>query len=70
MYIKVCDRCGRQTNNGPAFLLPTTVKNGTYQIGGVWFGEDVVLCDDCLKDFKDFQYNHDSFKIEWVKTNE
>ena len=70
MYIKLCDRCGKQTNNGPAFLLPTTVKNGAYQIGGVWFGEDIVLCDDCLKEFEDFRYNHKSFELKWVEKNE
>ena len=24
MYIKLCDRCGRVTKNGPAFLLPVS----------------------------------------------
>ena len=41
MYIKICDRCGKQTNNKPAFLIPVDRENGSLNIGGVWFGEDV-----------------------------
>ena len=70
MYIQLCDRCGKQTDNGPAFLVPTTVKDGRYQIGGVWFGDGVVLCDDCIEDFENFMINHKHFTIEWVETNE
>ena len=70
MYIKVCDRCGKQTNNKPAFFTPTNEENGSLQIGGQWFGNDVTLCDECLKDFDNFRYNHKKFKIEWVEVND
>ncbi len=61
MYIKLCDRCGRKTNNKPAFLIPTKTNNGSLQINGEWFGEPVILCNNCLIDFEDFLYDHESF---------
>lgn len=70
MYIKVCDRCGKQTNNKPAFLTPTDEENGSLHINGQWFGNDITLCDECLKDFDNFRYNHKKFKIKWVEVND
>lgn len=62
MYIKLCDRCGRVTNNGPAFLLPTDKEHGTYQYNGTWFGDKgVVLCNNCLDDFEKFRTEHEIF---------
>ncbi len=62
MYIKLCDRCGRVTKNGPAFLLPTDRDHGTYQFNGTWFGDNaVVLCNNCLDDFKKFNTIHEAF---------
>ena len=62
MYIKLCDRCGRVTENGPAFLLPTDKEHGTYQYDGIWFGDKAVcLCNNCLHDFEKFRTNHEIF---------
>ncbi len=63
MYIKLCDRCGRKTDNKPAFLLLATkgANNGIVQVGGEWFGESVTLCNNCLIDFEDFRLNHENF---------
>lgn len=61
MYIKLCDRCGRVTKNGPAFLLPD-YENGHYQFNGVWFGDNgVTLCNNCLDDFENFRTEHERF---------
>ena len=59
MYIKLCDRCGRKTDNKPAFLIPD--KSGSLQVNGEWFGEPVILCNNCLIDFEDFRVNHENF---------
>ena len=69
MYIKVCDRCGRVTNNRTAFLIPTTKDNGSYQIDSVWFGDPVVLCNFCLKEFRNFRYTHESFNHNLATDN-
>ena len=61
MYIRLCDRCGRKTNNKAAFATSVNRENGTVMIDGVWFGETIVLCNNCLKDFEDFRYNHERF---------
>lgn len=61
MYIKVCDRCGRVTKNKATFLLPTSKENGSYFIDNTWFGEPITLCNNCLKEFDDFRYNHNNF---------
>lgn len=55
MYIKICDICGRRTKNGPAFLVPTDRQHGSYQVDGAWFGEPIVLCNNCLMDFDEFR---------------
>lgn len=71
MYIKICDRCGQQTNNLPAFLLPTTKDRSSYCVDKQWFGDPITLCDDCLTEFENFRYNHKKFKIQLVEeTNE
>ena len=70
MYIKLCDRCGRPTNNNAAILTPSTKENGSLHIGGTWFGNDITLCDDCIEDFENFMKNHKHFTIEWVEINE
>ena len=59
MEIIVCDRCGRKTKNGPAFLLQE--KTGPYLVGTYRFGNPVILCNNCLIDFEDFRLNHKSF---------
>jgi len=62
MYIKLCDRCGRITKNGAAFLLPTTVNHGSYQVNGTWFGgEGTCLCNNCLEEFSNFMANHEVY---------
>ena len=62
MYIKLCDRCGRVTKNGPAFLLPTDREHGTYQFNGAWFGDKAIcLCNNCLDEFEDFRTEHERF---------
>ena len=59
MYIKVCDRCGRKTNNKTTFFL--LVDDGSMQIYEGQRGESITLCNNCLIDFEDFRYNHESF---------
>ena len=66
MYIQLCDRCGRKTNNKAAFATPADRENGTLMINGVWFGETVVLCNNCLRDFEDFRYNHERFNSNFI----
>lgn len=62
MYIKLCDRCGRVTENGPAFLLPSDREHGSYQVNGTWFGDKAVcLCNNCLDDFEKFRTEHEVF---------
>lgn len=62
MYIKLCDRCGRVTSNGPAFLLPSDRENSTLQVNGVWFGDKTIcLCNNCLDEFEDFRTKHERF---------
>lgn len=62
MYIRLCDRCGRGTKNGLAFLLPVQPKNGQYQLNGTWFGEEgVCLCNNCLVEFEKFRTEHERF---------
>ena len=61
MYIQCCDRCGRVTKNKPAFLLPGDKDNYTYQLNGIWWGDPVVLCNNCLQDFDKFRYEHERF---------
>ena len=62
MYIKLCDRCGRVTENRVAFLLPTDREHGSYQFNNVWFGDKgVVLCNNCLDDFEKFRTEHEVF---------
>lgn len=71
MYIKLCDRCGKQTSNGPAFLTPTSETQGSYRVNNTWFGEPVCLCEECLEDFNNFRYNHKKYKIKFIEeTNE
>ena len=59
MEIIVCDRCGRKTKNGPAFL--PREQNGLYHVESCYFGKPVILCNNCLIDFEDFRLNHESF---------
>ena len=63
MYIKLCDRCGRVTENKVAFLLPNKDQSdGSYYWGGVWFGNNgVCLCNNCLDDFEKFKTEHEVF---------
>ena len=62
MYIKLCDRCGRVTGNRAALLLPSKIgEQGGYQYNGVWFGEGVTLCNNCLDDFEKFYTEHEVF---------
>ena len=67
MYIKLCDRCGRKIDNKPAFLL-LAENGGNYQVNGQW-GEPVILCNNCLIDFEDFRYNHESFNKQFIEEN-
>ena len=67
MYIKICDRCGRKTNNLPAYLLPSTKETGGYCVDKQWFGKPVCLCDECLEEFKIFQTRK---KFHWEYTEE
>lgn len=67
MYIKLCDRCGKQTTNKPSFLVPVTSVEGSLQVDGAWFGESVCLCDDCVEDFNNFRYNHKKYKINFTE---
>jgi len=59
MYIKLCDRCGRKTNNKTTFFFLT--DSGSTQIYEGQFSEPITLCNNCLIDFEDFRYNHQSF---------
>ena len=70
MYIKICDRCGRQTVNKPSFLLPTIEEKGSYRVDNQWFGEPVCLCDECINDFNDFRFSHKYYKINFEEINE
>ena len=70
MYIKICDRCGRQTLNKPSFLLPTIEEKGSYRVDNQWFGKPVCLCDDCINDFDNFRFNHKYYKINFEEVNE
>lgn len=64
MYIKLCDRCGRVTQNRVAFLLPSKNPSGSYQFNGVWFGDNgITLCNNCLEDFEKFRVEHDNFNM-------
>lgn len=67
MYIKLCDRCGRQTTNTPSFLVPVTNVEGTLQVDGAWFGKPICLCNDCIEDFDNFRYNHTKYKINFTE---
>lgn len=70
MYIKLCDRCGRQTNNKPSFLLPTTIEKGTHCVENQWFGTPVCLCDECINEFNNFRNNHKYYKINFEEIDE
>ena len=63
MYKQFCDRCGRLTKNKYAFLLPETNEvMGSYTLNGTWFGSNgIVLCNNCIKDFDNFRYNHEHY---------
>lgn len=63
MYVQLCDRCGRKTKNGPAFLLPEKSSlTGSYQINGTWFdSKTICLCNNCLEDFETFRTVHERF---------
>lgn len=61
MLIQCCDRCGRVTENHAAFLLPGDKSNSTYQLNGVWWGDPVILCNNCLQDFNRFKYEYENF---------
>lgn len=67
MYIKVCDRCGKQTNNKPAFLEPVPRDKGSLCIDNEWFGEPVCLCDGCMEDFDNFRWKHKRYALEFVE---
>lgn len=69
MYIKLCDRCGKQTTNKSSFLVPVPVSSAeaSLQVDGTWFGESVCLCDDCIEDFNNFRYNHKKYKINFTE---
>ena len=62
MWIQLCDRCGKQTKNCAAFLLPVEDQlssDYSYSCNGTRFGRDTVtLCNDCLEDFRKFRYEH------------
>ena len=67
MYIQICDRCGRKTNNTPAFLLPVTKEKGSYQVNRAWL-EPVVLCNNCLHEFNDFlRFVHERFNTSYIE---
>lgn len=71
MDIKCCDRCGRVTKEGPAFIVPSKDKNGSgsyYE--GVCFGEPVILCKFCLEDFERFKYEHENFNNMYRLAND
>lgn len=65
MKIIVCDRCGRKTKNGPAFLPQE--KTGPFLIESYRFGDPVILCNNCLIDFQSFRLNHESFNKHLVE---
>lgn len=67
MYIKICDRCGKQTKNKPAFLTSVPKEKGSLNIEGEWFGDTTTLCDECLKEFNDFRWKHKRYRIEFVE---
>lgn len=67
MYIKLCDRCGKQTTNKAAFLVPVPEDKGSYRVDNQWFGEPICLCDECVKDFDNFRYNHKKYKINFIE---
>ena len=56
MVKQFCDRCGRLTRNGAAFLLPASKAiDHNYNVNGTWFGDNaIVLCDWCIDDFEKF----------------
>ena len=65
MYIKLCDRCGRVTQNGMAFLLPVNAKDGTYQINGTWFGnKGMILCNNCSGVFETYLNFDEKFNVD------
>lgn len=67
MYVKFCDRCGRKTNNGLAFLIPTTEQKGHYRVDNTWFGEEICLCNNCLNEFDKWRVDHDRFNKNFVE---
>ena len=78
MVKQFCDRCGRLTRNGAAFLLPASKAiDHNYNVNGTWFGDNaIVLCDWCIDDFEKFKYEHDHFNLflesdsDWAKQKE
>lgn len=56
-----CDRCGRETRNKAAFLVPCNKDYASIQVNGVWFGDPITLCKSCLDDFEKFRIEHQSF---------
>lgn len=77
MVKQFCDRCGRLTGNGAAFLLPASKAiDRSYNVNGTWFGDDtIILCDYCMDDFERFRVEHGHFNTElesdndWKKVN-
>ena len=67
MLIQFCDRCGKQTDNKAAFALPVEKNEGSLMLNGVWFGKTIVLCNNCLKDFDEFRYEHPRFNSNLIK---
>ncbi len=69
MYIKLCDRCGRKTDNQPAFLVPVAKEsnNATTQVNGQWFGKPITLCNNCISDFENFRLTHERFNGRLVE---
>ena len=67
MYVQLCDRCRRKTNNKPAFLMPVSKDDGYYQVGGVWFGDPIILCNNCLFEFNEFRCKHENFNLRFVE---
>ena len=66
MLVQFCDRCGRTTDNKTAFLIPCSKEVGSYQVNGTWFGDPVVLCNHCIKEFDFFRYNHKAYNRDLV----
>ncbi len=54
MVITLCDRCHRKTVNGGAFLQAVDRSSAVTQVGGVWFGNSTILCNDCLTEFEEW----------------